>query len=133
MLWQLLLFAQDTAQGAAQGTTQPGGSAPSGGGDPMLFLMLPAILILGYFLLVRPARRQEQERNKLITNLKKNDEVLTVAGIIGTVVSVSETEDEVVVRLDDHTRVRMVKSSIMKNLTAEKALKEPKEPKKEEK
>jgi hypothetical protein len=42
-------------------------------------------------------------------------------------VSVSETEDEVVVKLDDHLRVRMTKASIIRNLSAEKRVKEQKE------
>ena len=68
-------------------------------------------------------RRQEKERQSMITNLKKNDEVLTIAGIYGTVVSVNETKDEIVVKVDDGTRLRMTKASIHRNISGEEAAK----------
>ena len=120
----LLLLAQGSAPGG--GPTPPGG-----GGDPFggLGIMFPMILIfiVGYFLIMRPMRRQEAERKAMASNIKKNDKVLTAAGIYGTVVSFSETEDEVTVRVDDNTRLRMLKSSIVRNLTREEEAAKPKE------
>jgi preprotein translocase YajC subunit len=69
-------------------------------------------------------RRQEQERQALLTNIKKNDKVITSAGIYGTVISVAEKEDEIVVKVDDNVRLKMVKNSILRNLTNEEAAKE---------
>jgi preprotein translocase subunit YajC len=118
----LLLLADGTA---------PGGGTPQGGGDPFggLGIMFPMILIfiVGYFLIMRPMRRQEADRKAMASNLKKNDKVLTAAGIYGTVVSFSETEDEVTVRVDDNTRLRMLKSSIVRNLSREEEAAKPKE------
>jgi preprotein translocase subunit YajC len=115
------------AQGSAPGGTPPAG----GGGDPFggLGIMFPMILIfiVGYFLIMRPMRRQEADRKAMASNIKKNDKVLTAAGIYGTVVSFSETEDEVTVRVDDNTRLRMLKSSIVRNLTREEEAAKPKE------
>src|SRR4051794_39957492 len=100
--------------------------APSPWG--MLLPLLP-IAVLFYFLMLRPMRRQEAERQALVTNLQKNDKVITSAGIIGTVVSVRDKEDEVVVKVDDNVRLRMLKSSITRNVTKEEALKQAKEQK----
>ena len=115
----------------AQGSAPGGGTPPQGGGDPFggLGIMFPMILIfiVGYFLIMRPMRRQEAERKAMASNLKKNDKVLTAAGIYGTVVSFSETEDEVTVRVDDNTRLRMLKSSIVRNLSREEEAAKPKE------
>jgi preprotein translocase subunit YajC len=111
--------------------------APEGGAKPfpIELLLLPALFILFYFIVLRPnQRRQQQERDSLLTGTKKNDEVITTSGIYGTVISVSDTKDEVVVKVDDGTRLRMLKSSIMRNLTQEeaaKAAKDAKNPKKE--
>jgi preprotein translocase subunit YajC len=96
----------------------------------------PIFLIVGLFflfwlLVLRPmSRRQQQERDALVSNLKKNDKVITTAGIIGTVISVAEKEDEVVVKVDDNCRLRMIKGSIARNLTNEEAAKAAKEAKK---
>ncbi len=65
--------------------------------NPIVFLALPGILLF-YILFLRPMRKQEQERNALLTSTKKNDKIITHSGIYGTVVSVSEKEDEITMR-----------------------------------
>jgi len=106
-----------------------GEAAPQAGGNPMMqmVLMFAPLLILAYFIMIRPARKQEQLRQQMITNMKKNDKVLTSSGIYGNVISVSDKEDEVVIRVDDNARLRVIKSSIARNITQEEALKQPKE------
>ena len=113
MFLALLLFAEEQPQGSPLGILVP---------------LLP-ILILFYFFMLRPMRRQEAERQALVSNLNKNDKVITSAGIYGTVVSVSDKEDEVVVKVDDGSRVRMTKGSIHRNITAEEAAKAAKDQK----
>ena len=54
-----------------------------------------------------------KQRESLLANLKKNDEVLTSSGIIGVVQNLRPEEDEVTVRIDDNCKVRMKKSSIV--------------------
>src|SRR4051794_33259060 len=84
---------------------------------PTIFNLLPfiAIPILFYLILIRPSQKKEQERSSLLTGLKKNDKVLTAAGIYGTVASVSEREDEVTIKVDDNVRLKMTKGSIARN------------------
>jgi preprotein translocase subunit YajC len=97
---------------------------PKPGADPFstpLFLIL-GVFALFYLVVLWPMkRRQDRERTALLTNLKKGDRVLTTAGIYGTVVGVSDKEDEVTVKVDDNTRLKMVKSSIGRNLSGEEA------------
>jgi preprotein translocase subunit YajC len=116
MFAHFLLWAVDQAPAA-------GGQQPANQGDPLQMLQMfwPFILIfiLGYFLMIRPMRKQEADRKAMATNLRKNDRVLTGAGIYGNVVQVSETEDEVVLKVDDNTRLRMLKSTVVRNLTRE--------------
>jgi preprotein translocase subunit YajC len=97
---------------------------PPQGGQPSWFPMVGIFLIIGvfFFMMTRSMRRQERERKAMAGSLEKNDKVLTAAGIYGTVVSVSDKEDEVVVRVDDNTRLRMTKGSIARNLTKEETL-----------
>ncbi len=104
-----LLFAQNAAPagGAGAGTSQG------------LVTFLPYVAIIGlwfYLLLIRPQQKQEKQRREMINALKKNDKVLTSAGIYGTVVSVDEKEDRVLVRIDDDRGVRVAfsKSSIVR-------------------
>jgi preprotein translocase subunit YajC len=116
-MWNALLVFADEQNAQAQ--------PPS-----LMLFLLPVLVILFYFVVLRPGqRRQQQERDQLVTGLKKNDKVVTSAGIYGTVVTVSEKEDEVVVKVDDNTRLKMLKSSIMRNLTNEEAARAAKEAK----
>ena len=83
-------------------------------------LFLPmGILVLFYFILWRPMQKQENERKTLLNTIKKNDRVLTSAGIYGTVVAVSDNEDELTIKVDDNTRIRMTKGSISRNFSNE--------------
>jgi preprotein translocase subunit YajC len=107
--------------------------APQGGaeqGSPltqMLIMFLP-IMVLFYFLIMRPGRQQEKQRQALIAALKKNDKVITSGGIIGIVANIKEKEDEVTLRVDEgsNTRLRVTKSSIVRVVVDEPA-KEQKE------
>ncbi len=103
--------------------------------DPLgMLLPIGAIMLLFFLLVLRPGqKRQERERQQLLSSLKKNDKVVTTAGIYGTVVSVSDKEDEVIVKVDDNTRLKMLKSSIHRNITAEETAKAEAEKAKEAK
>jgi preprotein translocase subunit YajC len=111
----LLLLLAEAEQ--ATPTTDPGGGWRL---DP-LTMALPFILLFAYLFLIRPSMRQEQQRQALTKNLKKDDEVLTNGGIYASVVSVHETKDEVVLKVADNTRIRVVKSAVARNLTQEAA------------
>lgn len=85
------------------------------------FMWVLPIVLIAYLFLLRPQMRQEQQRNALVKNLKKDDEVLTNAGIYGSVVSVHETKDEVVLKVADNARIRVVKNAVIRNITQEEA------------
>lgn len=114
MLHTLLVLAQQ------EGAKPP--TSPLGGAEPLL--LMAVIFVLFFLIVIRPAqKRQERERQSLLNNMKKNDRVLTTAGIYGTIVTVSDKEDEVIVKVDDNTRLKMLKSCIARNLSAEEAQK----------
>jgi preprotein translocase subunit YajC len=70
-------------------------------------LWLPmAIMLAFYFIVMRPAREEKQRRSKL-DGLKKNDRIVTSAGIKGTVYSVNREKNEAVVTIDKATKTQM--------------------------
>jgi preprotein translocase subunit YajC len=73
---------------------------------------VPFIFIFGifYFLIIRPQRQREKEMKAMIGRLAKNDEIVTAAGIHGTVVSVKETT--VIVRIDENVKIEIDKSAV---------------------
>lgn len=89
----------------------PSAPRPAAQPGPMVHLM-PIIFIFAifYFLLIRPQKKKQAEHQKMITSLKKNDEVITSGGIHGTVVNVKEAT--ITLRVDDNVRIEVQKSAI---------------------
>jgi preprotein translocase subunit YajC len=81
---------------------------PAEGGSSMWTLLIYIwIPLLFYFIIFRPGRQEERKRKEMLAALKKNDKVLTSAGIYGTVVSIDNDADRVLLRVDDDRGVRM--------------------------
>jgi preprotein translocase subunit YajC len=99
--------------------------APEGGGSGLQsifqspFTILPLIMLIGYFLLWRPFKRQEAERQALLSKMKKNDEILTTGGIYATIIEVSDKEDKITVKIADNVRIKIAKAAIARNITNE--------------
>ena len=91
-------------------------SAPAGDGTqsgPDIGALLPPILIMFgifYFLMIRPQRKKEQERQKLIQALKKGDLIYLHSGIIGKIRNIDGRE--VVLDLEDKNKMRVLRESI---------------------
>ncbi len=117
MLHSLMILLADNAPPAGQ-------NAQGGGMDMSIFILIIPFMLLAYLFFIRPQRNQEKEKQALLSNMKKNDKVITHAGIYGKIVAVSEKEDEITVEIDDKVRVKMVKNAILRNLTNEEAHKE---------
>ena len=69
--------------------------------------MFAIILMIGvfYFVMYSSNSKSKQKRANLINNIKKNDKIMTIGGILGTVVSVKERE--IVVKVDESTNTKM--------------------------
>jgi preprotein translocase subunit YajC len=64
-----------------------------GGGTSLIWTIAPFAFIFGifYFLVILPQKRQKQQLQEMITQLKINDEVVTSGGVIGRIKEVRET------------------------------------------
>jgi len=76
----------------------------------MLVQFLP-ILVIIYFLIIRPQRQRQKQVDKMIQTLKKGDRVLTQGGIFGTVVGVDDVK--ATLRIAEGTTVEFSKASIV--------------------
>ena len=76
MMSMLLLFFQDAA-----------------GGGSLIWTLLPFIFIFGifYFLVIRPQKKQREDLQNMITQLRINDEVVTNGGVIGKIKEIKDT------------------------------------------
>ena len=78
-----------------------------------LFMFIPLILIFVamYFFMIRPQKKQEKEANKMRDELAVGDEITTIGGIIGKVVSIKD-ETLVLETTKDRTRIRILKTAV---------------------
>jgi preprotein translocase subunit YajC len=82
-------------------------AAPSSQGPPAMlnFLVLMfLVFMVMYFLVMRPQRKKERQRKEMLSRIKKNDKVMTIGGLYGTVTQVKP--DEVVLKIDENSDVR---------------------------
>lgn len=97
--------------GGGQGQGDGAGGAGGFGGLGLPFLLL-IFLVVMVGMTIFSQRREKKKRQALIESIGKNDRVVTIGGIIGTVVEIKE--NEVVLKVDEssNTRMRFSKSAI---------------------
>jgi preprotein translocase subunit YajC len=102
----------------AQATSQPG--AGTARGNPFWSLMFPMLLALGvfYLFMFRGQKKDRQKHADMLANLKRNDRVQTIGGVLGTVVDVRDSE--VILKVDETNNVKMRfnRSAVKEVLTA---------------
>ena len=85
----------------------------------MLATFIPLILmiVVFYFLLIRPQKKRDKEVQKMRENIEIADEIVTIGGIIGRIVSIKE--DTIVIETaGDRSKIRLARWSIQQNITA---------------
>lgn len=91
---------------------QAAGGAAAGGPEAMLlqFLPLVALVVLFYFLMIRPQQRRMKQHQAMLSALKRNDVVVLSSGMIGKIVRVEDKE--VGVEIATGVTVKVVKAMI---------------------
>ena len=107
MLFSAMLLAVDAPAKGAPAQEPLGGTG----------MLIPMLLIFGLFIYMFVSARRTQEkarRDRLLAAMKKNDRVLTAAGIYGVVTNVHREANEVTIKVDEATnaKLRMTLSSI---------------------
>ncbi len=68
------------------------------------------IILIFYFLIIRPQKKRDKETKAMLAAMKKGDKVVTIGGIHGTIITVKD--QTVVVKVDDSARIEFSKSAI---------------------
>ncbi len=74
-------------------------------------LMLVVMFVAMYFLTIRPQKKAEKEANDMRNNLQIGDEITTIGGIIGRIVSIKE-ETCVIETSKNGTKIRILKTAV---------------------
>lgn len=75
------------------------------------------VIVEFYFLLIRPQKKRDKEVQKMRENIEIADEIVTIGGIIGRIVSIKD--DTIVIETaGDRSKIRLARWSIQQNITA---------------
>lgn len=98
-------------------------AAPSAGGMGWIFPIL--ILFIVFFLMIQPQRKREKERKRMVEELGRGDHVVTIGGIHGTILSL--TDDEMILEVDHQkgTTLKMTRSAISRAVPDDEAEEAP--------
>lgn len=87
-------------------------AAGEAGGGNIWGMVLPFVLMFAvfYFLLIRPQQKKQKTRNSMLSAIKKGDRIVTIGGLHGTIVEL--TDDVVVLLVNDATKLTFDRSAI---------------------
>lgn len=99
--------------------TSSGTASTSGGGPQSIIIMVVYLAVIFgamYLLLIRPQRKKQKEEKKMRENLMVGDEIVTIGGIYGRVISLKE--DTIVIESNsDHSKLTVARWALQSNLT----------------
>ena len=100
------------------------GANAEGAQSSGLIMILFMVFIIGYFaVLMRKDKKQQKSEADMRDSVKIGDEVLTIGGVVGKVVTVKDEAIDIETGAD-RTKIRFTRQAIAKNLTAEKKAEE---------
>jgi preprotein translocase subunit YajC len=88
----------------------------SSGGSPIFLLLILGMPIL-LWIMMRNQKRKVQQHQSLQRAARVGDEIMTTAGIFGTIVDEDEDEDTVIVEIAPGTQIKMVRAGIARRVT----------------
>lgn len=87
----------------------------SGVGAWGMYALIAIMVVVFYFLLIRPQRKRAKDHESMVSELRKGDEVVTIGGIHGILKRIND--DTVVVEVDKGVRMTLSRSAISKSVT----------------
>jgi preprotein translocase subunit YajC len=81
----------------------------------IMWALIAVMLVVFYFILIRPQRKRAQEHDQMVSKLEKGDEVVTIGGIRGTLKTIAD--DTVVIEVDKGVSMTFSRSAIARSLT----------------
>lgn len=86
-----------------------------------LVVMMPLFLIvlIFYFLMIRPQAKRQKAQRAMLENLQKGDDVIAAGGIKGKISGIKEKENMIILKIDNDVKIEVLKSSVSTVLNKE--------------
>ena len=111
----------DFLSGLFGGGAGANGGASGGAGGAGMLIWMAIIFGVMYFMMIRPQKKKQKEEQAMRDNLQIGDEVTTIGGIIGTIVTVKD-ESIIIETGADRNRMKITRWAISQNNTANEKL-----------
>jgi len=90
-----------------------GGSGGEGGGNPIVaFLPFILIIVIMYFLMIRPQAKKQKEHRAMIDSLAKGNKIMTSGGVIGTIAGIRDKDNILLVKVSDGVKIEISRNSV---------------------
>jgi len=83
-----------------------------GGSSFMGFLPFILIIVIMYFLMIRPQMKKQKERQKMIDAVEKGDKIVTSGGIHGKITGFTDDGKTVILQVDEKVKINIDRSAI---------------------
>lgn len=80
-----------------------------------MWVMFILIIVVMWFFMIRPQRKQQKELQKFRDGLQKGDKIVTIGGIYGTVVEIKEKT--LLIEVDSNVKIKVDKNSVVKDFS----------------
>ncbi len=91
----------------------PANQGNGGGSNPLVaFLPFILIIVIMYFLMIRPQAKRQKEKQKMLDALQKGDHVITMGGIHGKVVGFTDDNKTVILKVEDNVKLNVERTAI---------------------
>lgn len=88
-----------------------GGTSPTSG-----IIMMVVLIVIMYFMMIRPQKKRQKEEQEMRSSLEIGDEIITIGGIVGKVVTIRE-QDLVIETGADRTKMKIQRWAVNTNVT----------------
>ena len=93
-----------------------GAAAEGKNGTATYIIMMVVLIALMYFMMIRPQKKRQKEEQEMRSSLEIGDEIITIGGIVGRVVTIRE-EDLVIETGADRNKMRIQRWAVNTNVT----------------
>ncbi len=93
-----------------------GASSSAAGNSTQMIILMVVLLVVMYFMMIRPQKKRQKEEQEMRAALEIGDEIITIGGIVGRVVTIRE-EDIVIETGADRTKMKIQRWAINTNVT----------------
>lgn len=97
-----------------------------------LFVTMGIMIAVFYFFTIRPQRKQEKESQEMRSSIEVGDEIVTIGGIVGTVVSLQDNTI-LLETAGERSKIRILRGAVQSNNTARESMEREKKATKEKK